>query len=109
MDDNRFLPAEPEPGEVFKGGGGEPGAAARGIQVVDTKQEASAGGARAGGGESEGAGVAEMEAAGGRGREAADVGAGGGGEGGRNHEKGEKRIGVCGAEENRRLSTNLKN
>ena len=91
LDDDGLLPAEAEPGEVLERGGGEPGAAAGGIEVVDTQEKASAGGARAGGGEGEGAGGAEVQAAGGRGGEAAEVGAGGGEHGARSDgRKGER-------------------
>jgi hypothetical protein len=74
LDYDRLLPAKAEPGEVFEGGGGEFGAAARGIEVVDTHKEASSGGSGAGGGEREGARVTEVQSTGGRRSEAADIG-----------------------------------
>lgn len=85
----RLLPAQAEPREILQRGGGELRPATRRIEIVDTKEQASARGAGPGRGEREGASVPEVQAAGGRGREAADVGAAGEGGGwvGLGHER----------------------
>ena len=65
LDADFAVPVEAEPGEVLEDGGVERGAAAGGVDVLDTEEEAPAGRARAARGEEGGVGVAEMEEAGG--------------------------------------------
>ena len=72
--DDRLGPREAEPAEVFEHGGDEIEAEADGVEIVVAQEQGAAGGAGAFGGDPECARVAEMEVAGGRGREAAEVG-----------------------------------
>ena len=71
--DDGFVPGEAEPAEVCEHGGDEIEAEAEGVEVVVAEEEVTAGGAGAFGGEPEGARVAEVEVAGGRGGQAAEI------------------------------------
>jgi len=74
LGDDGFFPRKAEPAEVFEHGGDELGAAAGGVEVVVAEEQASAGGAGAFMGGPKRERVAEVQVAGGRGGEAADVG-----------------------------------
>jgi hypothetical protein len=74
LGDDGFFPSEAELVKILEHGGDELGAAAGGVEVVVAEEGASAGGAGVLVGGPECLRVAEMEVAGGRGGEAADVG-----------------------------------
>lgn len=68
-----FLPREAEPAEIFEHGGDEIEAEADGVEIVVAQEERAVGRAGAVGGDPECARVPEVEMAGGRGGEAADI------------------------------------
>jgi hypothetical protein len=72
--DDGLGPREAEPTQVFEHGGDEIEAEADGVEIVVAQEQGAAGGAGAFGGDPESARVAEVEVAGGRRGETAEVG-----------------------------------
>lgn len=73
LGNDRFLPSEAEPAKVLEHGGDEIQTEADGVEVVVAEEQRATGGAGALGGDPEGTRVPEMEVAGGRRGEPADI------------------------------------